>query len=128
MLRPTTTNSVRKLHCIFMKSIRQKAKIFKRHSETAIMLAMNARGWLVPFTLYIKSGKYEAGLGYDLSALNNSVGQHGIGNFDEATDVGSLDVVDEAVRLPAILHASGVNLSHDVVQSPVDFFARPSDT
>ena len=58
------------------------------------------------------------------TGLNHALGQHGIGDFDEAGDVRALDVVDPAV-LFAVMHASVVDRLHDRVQLAVHFATGP---
>jgi len=52
--------------------------------------------------------------------------QHGVGDFDEAADVGAIDVIDHAVSCAAILQALGMDLFHDGLELFVDFLAGPT--
>src|SRR5690606_8346448 len=56
--------------------------------------------------------------------LNDALGQHGVGNLDEAGDVGALDVVDAAVFL-AVGDAGVVDGLHDAVQLGIHLAGGP---
>lgn len=56
---------------------------------------------------------------------NASLVEHGVSNLDEASNVGTLDVVNELTFL-TILSALFVNLEHDVLESAIDFFSLPA--
>ena len=70
----------------------------------------------------------------ELHVVNHSVGlhyalsHHGVGNLHEACHVGTLDVVDVAVRLCAILDSLLVNGVHDVVELLVHLSLAPVQT
>ncbi len=60
-------------------------------------------------------------------ALDDALLEHGGGDLHEAGDVGALHVVDGAVGLGAVLHASLVDGVHDEVQLLIDLLAAPAD-
>lgn len=55
-------------------------------------------------------------------SLHNTLCHDGFGDFHEAGDVGSLYVVDVAVRLCSVLYAVLVDVFHDHVETVVNFF------
>ena len=50
-----------------------------------------------------------------LFQLHDPVGQHGVGDFDEAADISAFNVVDCAVSRIAVLQAFGVDVFHDLL-------------
>ena len=60
-----------------------------------------------------------SGLSYD------ALSHHGLGNLHEACHVGTLHVVDIAVRLGAVLHAVLVDVLHDPQQLGIHLLAGP---
>ena len=57
--------------------------------------------------------------------LDNTLVAHGVGNFEETGDVGSLYIVDIAVGLGTIHAASLMDVLHDVMQAGIHFLAAP---
>jgi 1-acyl-sn-glycerol-3-phosphate acyltransferase len=55
----------------------------------------------------------------------DALGEHGVGDLDEAGHVGALHVVD-VVAVLAVFHARRVNALHDAVQAGVHLVARPA--
>ena len=53
--------------------------------------------------------------------LDNALVAHGVGNFEETGDVGSLHIVDVAIGLDAILTASLMDALHDAMQAGIHF-------
>ena len=62
-----------------------------------------------------------------IATSNDALCHHSFSNLHEASDVGTANVVDVAVRLCAILHALLVNGMHDLVQLLVYFLCRPTE-
>src|SRR5215831_1405031 len=60
--------------------------------------------------------------------LHHAVGEHGVGNLDEAPTVCALHVVDRAVVRAAVLHARLMNAEHDLLEPFVDLAPAPGDT
>ena len=58
------------------------------------------------------------------SESDHALSQHGIGNLDEAGDIGALDVVDPAVFL-AIVHAGMMNILHDAILTRANTLVVP---
>lgn len=54
--------------------------------------------------------------------------EHRIGHFHEAADVGSLDVVDEAVVFKTVIDADMVDRLHDRMEPTVDFRGGPGES
>ena len=103
-----------------MLPVRVSARIPPRHDT------LRARTIKNPGLLARKPGIFQyLILGCRLYA---TLRQHGVGDFHEASDVGSDDVVDVAVGLGAVLHAYRVDVHHDRVEFCVDLFRRPGDT
>ena len=63
-----------------------------------------------------------------LPSLHDALSHHGLGNLEEAGYVGTLDIVDVAVGLGAILHAVVVNVVHDVMKLGINLFTAPAQT
>lgn len=61
---------------------------------------------------------------YDLHAY--ALCHYGLGDLEESSDVGSLDVVDVSVGLGAIFHAVLVDVVHDAVEVVVNLLASPA--
>ena len=57
-----------------------------------------------------------------------ALSHHGVGNLQEAGDVGALHIVDVAVLLLAVLHALLVDRVHDVVELLINFCLAPAQT
>ena len=49
--------------------------------------------------------------------------RHGIGHFDEAGNVGAINVIDKAAFALAVAYAVVVDVSHDHAQAGIDFVA-----
>ena len=60
--------------------------------------------------------------------LENALSHHCLGNFHEAGNVCTLNIVDIPVGFCAVFHASGVDVAHDVVELLVNFFGCPVKT
>ncbi len=61
------------------------------------------------------------------SVLNDALFEHSGSDLHEAGDVGALHVVDVAVGLFAVLHASLVDGRHDEVELCVNLFTGPAE-
>src|SRR3990167_4778580 len=59
--------------------------------------------------------------------LDHALGQHGLGDLDEASDIGPLHIVDAAILL-AMVHAGVVDVLHNAVQTLVHFAGGPVQT
>lgn len=57
--------------------------------------------------------------------LDNTIGQHGVSNFDEASDVGTIDIVDP-ISVATVVDAFLVDIVHDLLEAGVDLIVRPS--
>ena len=62
-----------------------------------------------------------------MTGLNDALGQHSVGNFNEAGDVGAFNVVDPAIFF-TLVHAGVVDVLHDAVQALVNFTGGPIQT
>lgn len=56
--------------------------------------------------------------------LDNPVGQHGIGHFYKATDIGAFQIVN-TIAFCAIADAAVMDITHDIAQTLVQFVAAP---
>ena len=59
--------------------------------------------------------------------LHDSLLKHCTGNFHEAGDIGTFDIVDITVRLSAIFHTSLVNVRHNAVEFLVNLCRALAD-
>ena len=57
--------------------------------------------------------------------LYKSLCHHGLGNLDEAGNIGTLNIVHIAIGLGSILNTYRVNLVHDVVQLCINLLGTP---
>ena len=60
--------------------------------------------------------------------LDDSLLAHGISNLDEASDVGTTDVVNGSIIVLTVLDTGSMDLDHDVVKALVNFLRVPVDT
>ncbi len=61
-------------------------------------------------------------------ALNSSVGEHGIRDFDKAGNGGALDIVHEPVPVTTVLDAFRIDLMYDALEAIVDLFVIPGQS
>src|SRR5574343_827405 len=59
------------------------------------------------------------------SLLDDALGEHRVGNLDEAGDVGAIDVTDLAVCVATMDHAGFMDVAHDLVEAGIDLLPRP---
>src|SRR4051812_43097204 len=67
-----------------------------------------------------KAAGRSPGLPYQSS--DDAIGQHGIGDFLEAGNVGAADIINMAVLFLAIFQAARMDALHDVLQELLEFF------